>query len=432
MAFSLIFAFMLLVFWRPQEWLLPWIYGYPVLDVMFYLSVLGLLVEVREGKAIIPMRAPQTYLIPGLWFAALMSHVGNTYFAGLMDTIVPTFKPCIYTFVLFCVLDRLPRFRLVARTFVFMGCFMAVHALLQQARGYGFAHQGLIHDYRGPRSLFFGIFEDPNDLAQMFIICIPFVFVITRRATPFSFLLGVGLMVLLINGLLATQSRGGLIGLAAVVGAMIMMRLPDRWLPYAAGFGALCALLAVPSVGAFGFLEDSAVDRVSFWGSANWAFKTNPVFGVGYSMMSEYIPGGRAVHNAFVLCYAELGLFGYWFWFGLIFVGMVGTWRTWCSLRRPRTADERWFRRLAGASMVSMVGFAASGYFLTRAYVYPVFFLFALLGAIPVAAGRRLRMEEGPRLVRPRRDLLVSTVASFGSVAYIYATIVLVNKARGL
>ncbi len=427
MTFFFISIFMILVFWRPQEWLFPFLYGFNLLDATFYIALLFFLLENQDKKLRFDKHAPQLFLLPGLWLAVLMSHIANTYFAGLTSCAVPTFKFCFFTVILFCVLDRPSRLILVGRIYVVMAITMAIHAHLQQVRGYGFAGYTAIVDHRGLRSLFFGIFEDPNDLAQMFVTALPFSFLLVPRNRFLNLLIGIPLALLLVYGVACTRSRGGYLGLMAVGGVLILLALPSRWMPRLALVGALTVLLLGPLAGAM--MDDSAHDRVVFWGEANWAFKSKPLFGVGYGMIPEYISSWRSVHNAFVLCYSELGVFGYWFWFGMLQLGAVGCWRTRVALEGIRTRDARAIRHFAGIAIAALVGFAGSGYFLTRAFVYPAFFIFALSGAVPYVAQRILPASHPP-LIDVRRDVFKAcTIGSLASIIYIYVSIIVLNKA---
>jgi len=430
MTFFLTFLFMFMVFWRPQEWLWPWMFGWPVLDVIAGAAMLSLFFEVNQGQLRIPKQAPQVFLILGLFFAALVSHVPHTYFGGILLAIPPMFKLCGFTLLLICVLDRPIRLRRVAWLFVVMACLMAIHALLQKTRGYGFADARPIAVRRPgipfyTRSLFFGIFGDPNDLAQILATSIPFAFALTWRRSIFGFLLGCGVTWLLVAAILATHSRGGMVALATVACTMVILLFPPRWLP---------VLLIVLLAGVFfvlpmasGQMDASARDRVVFWGDANRAFKENPLFGLGYRMFWQ-VSDDRTAHNAFVLCYTEIGFFGYWFWFCLVQLGMVGAWRTRTLLRREASAEGSWLRRFTGLTMAATMGFVASAYFLSRAFVFPLFFLLALLAALPVVAERFLP-EGHPPIFRLGRDVyLWGTLGAAGSVAYIYVSILILNR----
>ena len=145
-------------------------------------------------------------------------------------------------------------------------------------------------------------------------------------------------------------------------------------------------------------------------------------------MFGEITDKARASHNAYVSCYTELGLFGYWFWFNLLTLGVIGCYRTRVAFRRPRNGAQIYLKRLAGLSIASLAGFAASAYFLSRAYVFPFFFLFGLLNSIPMIAQKYLP-EDHPPLVDFRKDVLVTgTIATVLSVLYIYASILILNR----
>ena len=106
MTFKCAALFILMVFWRPQEWLFPWLYGMPVLDVVVVIAILSLVTEINEGTARIPKEMPQIWLLLGLWISAPVSHIAHTYFYGMINSIIPVFKICFFTFLLICSLDR--------------------------------------------------------------------------------------------------------------------------------------------------------------------------------------------------------------------------------------------------------------------------------------------------------------------------------------
>lgn len=435
MTFSLTLLFMFLVFWRPQEWLVPALFGWPILDVVFFMAVLALLMELQQGQVGKVNDIPQVYLLLGLWFATLMSHIGNTYFEGLIFTYADTLKYCIFTILLFAVVDRPSRLRAVITVFIAMTCMMAVHSHLQQTQGYGFANQPPVMSWRPgieelvPRSQFFGIFEDPNDMGQVMAASIPFAFALTRRLRFIGLALAGVLVWVLMRGIEGTLSRGTELGMIAMAAYMLLLLLPARWQFRLSILGVCLALLACPLAGKL--MEQSAHDRVVFWGEANYAFKSNALFGVGYGMIGEYIRG-RAVHNAFVACYSEIGVFGYFFWFTLLLLGFRNAWSTREALRDVPGRDAAWLRRFSGLAAAAMAGYTVSAYFLSRAFVYPTFFLFAILGVLPYVA-RRLLVQSGqePSIVKAdtwEKILPMGILGSLVSVVYVYISIILLNR----
>lgn len=437
MTFFFAFIFMFFVFWRPQEWLVQWMFGWPILDVVAVMGILALIAEKDAGHIRPPTSSVHFFMLIGLFFATLMSHVANTYWQGMLDTIEPVFKVCLFTALLIVSLDRPSRLKWVGILFVGMACVMAWHALLQERTGAGFIGEppmkiGAVGNRPAhTRSLFFGIFGDPNDLAQILGAAMPFAFALTWRLRFVSFSLGCAIAYFLVLGILSTHSRGGQVGLVVTGSMMLAMILPARWAPFAMGAVGATALFMCTL--AAGYLDASAFERVVFWGMANWMFKSHLIFGIGWGMF-WMVASDRAAHNAFVSAYTTMGLFGYWFWFGLIFVGAMGTWRSRGALKGEESRENRWLRRFAGLTLASTCGFCASSYFLSRDFVYPLFFLMALMAAITMVTERTISEREGKpvRLLDTGRDVIGwVTVASLGSVAYIYTSILLLNKAYG-
>lgn len=431
MTFPLTIIFMFLVFWRPQEWLLPWMYGWPVLDGIVYMALLSLLLEIDLGDMRFA-RTPTIWLSACLWLATILSHAAHTYFQGMLNAATDAFKYCFFVVLLVTVIDRPGRLRTVIMIMVGVTMVMAVHCVMQQRLGYGFAGQPPLVNFRPMtgewqvRSLFFGIFGDPNDAGQMLACCIPLVFAIPKRMHPVAWLGCFGIAWLLFEALLATHSRGGMIAFAAAMTTLIFMRMPIRWLPYLAVAG-LAAGLVLCKLKGNAFFDASARERIVFWGLANQAFKSVPIFGLGYGMFWQ-VAGDRAAHNAFVTCYTEVGLLGYFFWFSLLQFGVIGCWRTIQAVKRPRNPVQVYLKRVSGMSIAAMVGYAAGGYFLSRAFVFPIFFLFGILSAIPLIAKSYLP-EDHPPLQNTATDVWgMGTLSTFGSVVYIYFTILILNK----
>ena len=435
MTFPLTLIFMFLVFWRPQEWLFPGMYGWPFLDVVTYAALISLAFESAQSKTVLP-KTPAIMLAAGLFFSSIMSHVAHGYFQGMMDTIPQTFKLCFFLVLLLVVTNSIRRLQWVIFVLLAGACLMAIHAILQERTGVGFAGAIPIRYYYEfkerwvQQSLFFGIFSDPNDLGQFLATCMPLAFAFTKRFNFVTFTLATGLAWLFAYGMLTTESRGTLIGVMASVACILFFTLPVKSLPYVGVLTLVGGLLGCAFLGG-ALLDGSARERVMYWGEANLYFKSHLLFGGGYSMFGEITGTSKAAHNAFVLCYTELGLFGYWFWFNMLTLGIIGCWRTRVAFRKPKTPEQAYLKRAAGMSIAAMMGFATSAYFLSRAYVFPLFFLFAMLASIPVIA-RRYLPEGYPPLMDWRKDvLLTGTVSSLISVVYVYITILLLNSAYG-
>ena len=433
MTYPITLLFIFLVFWRPQEWLIPWMYGWPLLQVLTAISILGLMIGISERTERFP-KTPAVWLAVGLWFASIMSHIAHGYFQGILDTYLDTFKISLLLILLLVVINDANRARGVILMFLLASIIMSVNALMQQSTGHGFADSTplWVPDEKlggwKSRSQFFGIFGDANDLGQFLVATSPLVFAYPRRLSAFSLLACSGVAYFIFMALLSTGSRGSLVALISIIVTVIIMQFPRRWVPYLAAVGLLGGLVMCAVQGS-SLLDMSARERVDFWGLGNQAFKAHPLFGIGYGMFWE-VAGDRAAHNAFVLCYTEMGVFGYWFWFSLLQLGIIGCWRTRVAFTRPRNGAQRYMKRLAGLSIAALVGYSVGAYFLSRAYTFPYFFLFGLTTAIPVIAQDMLP-EDYPPLIDYRTDVLgAGTISTLVSIGYIYVSILVLNRGR--
>jgi hypothetical protein len=413
----------------------PALFGWPVLDITVGFAMLSMLVELDSHKLYFPKRLQQPKLLLGLWFFCVFSHVPHTYFQGMLDSWEEPAKICFFTLLLFIVIDSPAKLRHVARLFVFMAVMMSIHALMQQKLGYGFAGFRPMYVPKPDgsiqiRSWFFGIFEDPNEMAQMIVASMPFTFVMFKKSNFFTWSIAMGLCVFLYFGMASGHSRGSLIGLGAALAMLVVMKLPAHWMPRVMPLGLLAALAACP--GMTRALDMSARERIVFWGLGNQAFKSsivNMLTGLGYGMFWSVTKKGRAAHNAFVNCYCEIGYLGYCFWFGLIILGILGAWRVRVEMARRRydaEADYLW--RFSGYIIIAMVAFSASSYFLSRTFIYPFFFLMALAGVTPVIADNMLEEDAQVYLFPSNRDTFILCAAGgFFSIIYIYISIRLMN-----
>lgn len=428
MTFFLTLLFMGMVFWRPQDWLFPVLYGWPILDVVIFIALLTLFVELRMGR-IQPPRVIQAKLLFGLWITAMLSHIARTFFAMTITTFVEVGKICLFSLLFISVLDSERRIRLVAGTIVGMTLLMAVHALMQARLGYGFAGGSPLR-LRGPdgtlivRSQFFGIFADPNDLAQIMTVGIPLTFAVAYRRNLLTTAVELVVVAMLIAAVLTTHSRGGLLALATVFAASVIVFGFRGWGPPVA---ILTLALIIPVAGRFaaGWMDISAHNRVVQWGFANHVFKQHPIFGIGYGMYTEVV-SGLVAHNAFVTCYTELGIVGYWFWFGLIALGFTGCWRV------NRLTTSPYLRRMARLCIVALAGFCASAYFLTRTWGYPLFFMTALAAGVVRVEEDRTKQENAIDSIGHRcHDLASVSIGSVASIAYIYVSVLVLNAVAG-
>ncbi len=81
--------------------------------------------------------------------------------------------------------------------------------------------------------------------------------------------------------------------------------------------------------------------RVALWQKGIEIIRAHPLLGVGMGNYGQFTDNGLTAHNSYVLCAAELGFFGYFFWLGMIVAGWTGlTQMIRLILPKPVNADE--------------------------------------------------------------------------------------------
>jgi O-antigen ligase len=149
----------------------------------------------------------------------------------------------------------------------------------------------------------------------------------------------------------------------------------------------------------------------------------SPAFGVGINNFSraegtisnraqnwEYVSGPgiankwRAAHNSYLQAGAELGVPGLILWTSLLFGGIVGLRRLWKRIGPSwaRGDPDRQFVYLAILYLrISIIGFAATSFFVSFAWIDPVYIMIALVVGIYSCVDGASRRAPQPRIVRP-------------------------------
>jgi O-antigen ligase len=235
----------------------------------------------------------------------------------------------------------------------------------------------------GPAERFYGsgMYGDPNDLALSMLLVVPFLLsaVLTKGSGLVFRAGGAAALGIIAYAIQITQSRGGFVGLAALVGAYSYRR-----------FGRMSAVAVLALVIAAGIAlgpsrlqqidsrEASAQGRVQAWGAGLQMVKSNPLMGVGLDRFGSL--HGRVAHNAFVHTFAELGFLG-----GLMLVGMFywhfvlnGVSRNVSGAATSPLARDLW---------ASGIGVVTAASFLSVQYV-PILYVALVIGAARVTVER--------------------------------------------
>ncbi len=190
----------------------------------------------------------------------------------------------------------------------------------------------ITHAGRGPG----GFLEDENDLCLVLVMFLPVAILsISRAVSSAGRIAGMVAAVLAFAGIVATLSRGGFLGLVAVLAYLL---LSSRRKMLAAGVMIVCAIAVMPLVSSRYWMEVESIQsdvsggtgtvqqRIDMWkvAYAMWSDPRHIVFGVGLGntpywfrdyeprerLLRERSLAGRAVHSLYFQLLPEMGLFG--------------------------------------------------------------------------------------------------------------------------
>lgn len=259
---------------------------------------------------------PQSYALGGMTVAVFCSMV-MTGWLGSIPAALFNFIPNAFTFFLVAINCRTRKhLQFVVATLV-AACIFTI------ARGAPAVYAGNIYspyviaqgNDEGQylirlRGLAF--INDPNDFAQLMASLIPCLFFLWRKGSGLRNLFLVLLpTAILIYGMFLTHSRGGMVALLAVV--LFAFRKKIGTIPAAIIAAALfSAGSLVGWTGGRDVSVGSGADRMEAWSTGLELIKTHPLFGVGYQRFGEYFI--ITAHNTVVVCAAELGMFGLFWW----------------------------------------------------------------------------------------------------------------------
>jgi O-antigen ligase len=239
-----------------------------------------------------------------------------------------------------------------------------------------------------------GEINDPNDFAQLIVCLIPMVFIFWRPRRTLRNIAFVLLPVcILLYGAFFTHSRGALLALLAIT-IVAARRRTGTLFALLLGGVLFVAAMSMNFTGGRDISASSGADRTSLWGQSMQTFKTHPVFGVGIGNLGDYTDDHHTAHNSVLVCAAELGFFGLFFWSAFLFSTMrdvlaiasqakVGEPETNVieeadsplPIRRKESIDKLEVNRIGRLLVLSLTGFLVAGWFLSRAYIMTFFLI---------------------------------------------------------
>jgi O-antigen ligase len=381
----------------------------------------------RLAKSFI-LKTPQSLAVFGLAFAGSLSVFSEMhYITGAIQTF-PAFLPCAFAYFLMCLYcNSIKTMKIIILTLLFVCLFVIAHGCIDLLKGVPLSATpdsfntnlwDLQHPYLWVslnvtgeflyRLRGLGLINDPNDFGQLLVCVIPLLFIFWRPKKTLKNIAFVALPVgALLIGIYLTHSRGALLALIAIM--IVASRKRIGTLP--ALLIAAVVFVAAMSLNFTGGRDISAsagADRTILWGDGLQMLKAHPLFGVGLGSFIDYCDCGHTAHNSLVVCAAELGLFGLFFWCMFLFSTMKDALAIASpekvseadpaipeeaivsrGISRIEAVDKAEINRIGRLLVLSFTGFLVAGWFLSRAYVMTFFLLGGMVEVVYEMALRR-------------------------------------------
>ena len=363
------------------------------------------------------IQKPQVWLMIGLWFSVCMSLLSKLQLRATLYSFVD-FIVVVSMFIMIAAnVNSARRIRVVCGTLALFALTLAIMGIC----AYHFQYLGdklvWTHLAEGPvlvtRIMSFGTLNDPNDFAQFLLVGIAMIGVFWRKGrTPANLILLGPPALILIYAIYLTGSRGAMFGIAMIVFVVLSRRIgPIQSVALSA------TMVLVLIAGHFGGGRSISMqeERITAWGTGISLLKTHPLFGAGFNHFTE--KSDITAHNSFVLCFAELGFVGYFFWLGLIIVTVMYFQR---MLKIPdENEEDAKAARLVQPLRAAVFSYLVTAWFLSRTYSPVLYVLIALAGALV-----EVRRKSNPQFASMPLRWVPKTVAlQFASVALVYLTI---------
>ena len=220
---------------------------------------------------------------------------------------------------------------------------------------------------------------DPNDMSKVIcatgVLCAFFLTDSKSSWLRFGWLIP---MIVLLMGLLATGSRGGLLACGLAGLTLVAVRFGGKVAIVAAVMAACVIPFAAGRRGDSGMDEGgTGHERIQLWRDGFQELKSPALlFGTGQGSYGDI--AGLVAHNSFVHAYVELGLFGGTLFFGCFFFAGMQLYR---MGRMSELVENPDLLRLRPFMCALLAGWVTSIMSLSRCYVVPTYLMLGTLAA---------------------------------------------------
>jgi O-antigen ligase len=329
----------------------------------------------------------QAFLVFYLW--AVISYYGISGPDASSDLIRVYTGHLAFMFVTFCLVDSIERLR-----WSLISCVAAMGlASLYCMREW---QKGIVEYGLGYRPGY--VTGDPNYFTASAILCLQAaIFFILYRRRKWELWFALASLAITIPAIIVTASRGGFIGLMAML-AFLVFRSRRPWRN-----GLALALPLLASLAIMAALPQSPLDRLlhpdksdatsadirlQLWDAGMGMVRQHPVFGIGLGNFKSSVSGSfpsnadmdHIAHNTYMENAAEMGIPGL-----LMFLVILGS--TFVTLersrRRARGMGVEFIAQIANTLQAGLFGFAFSIFFLSAEFLKLLWFSVFLSAALP-------------------------------------------------
>ena len=393
--FLMVLLFVIFSFFRIHE-VFPQLYSLkiPLLLSLGSLAALGLQVGITKKiklfwcKEFTLLTCFMLLIIIGIVFASNRP-IAIEYFKGIYWKII------LMTFAI-AVLVRSPQqLSFTLKIITIAGVLVGIVAIQNKLGGIG-----LVEGTRVTIGREFGsMLGDPNDLALVLLFPTSFAvgLLVTHQLPWHQRMLGLVAIPILFWAVIATQSRGGLLGMIAVFGIYGLQRIKSKALLFSIAIMAGSVLFIVAGISdrssggaAEAGVDESAMGRLYAWEAAFKMAMTHPLTGVGldnffanYFYYSPHWDGlNHAVHSTWFGVLAETGFLGLIVFISLIAVLIKNANKTLQAIKPVQDIIDPAIYTCAQAVFAGLIGIIVSGTFLTQGFNWPIYILAALVVAV--------------------------------------------------
>ncbi len=318
--------------------------------------------------------------------SCLMATNRGEAFANFNGNFIKIF---IMVFAISWLPSKLSQLKMIPALLLLSGLCIGGLALYNKANGIGLVEGTRVTIGRDIGS----VLGDPNDLALVLLFPVSFALSYSFHGNKLQRGLTAITLLILIISILATQSRGGLLGISCGIFALTLLKSRSVIIPpiifSSIGLLALIVLAGISDRASGGAAEEgvdeSAMGRIYAWQAAINMAIANPFTGVGldnffynYYFYSPHWDGkNHAVHSTWMQIIAETGFAG----LVLFLLMLIGALKV--SYRLLKRLNNHEMKPLAeGGLWLGMLSFCVSGTFLTQGTTWPLYILIGLILAL--------------------------------------------------